>query len=269
MKRLIAWTALVAVALMSPHAGLAQTREELDALKKEIEALKAGQTGLRKDLQEIKDLLRQAPQAGQAPTPVQPQVSATARPQDLYVSVEGAPFKGDKNAKVTIIEFTDYQCPFCARHFVQTMPQIDNDYIKTGKVKYVLRDFPLEAIHPQALKAAEAARCAEEQQKYWEMHDRLFLQQRALDPKSLTEHAQALGLDVPRFQQCLDSGKYTAKVRQDYAEGVKAGVRGTPGFFFGLTEPNDSKVKVQKALRGAYSFSAFQGAIDSLLESAK
>ena len=185
------------------------------------------------------------------------------------LSVDGAPFKGDKNAKVTLVDFTDYQCPFCARHVRETWPQIEKDYISTGKVKYVVRDFPIESIHPHAFKAAEATHCAGEQGKYWEIHDRLFADQKALALKDLPPHAQTLGLDVPKFQQCLESGRHAAKVRKDLADGQKAGVTGTPSFFLGLTEPNDSQVKVQKSLKGAQPYAAFKEAIDSLLSSQK
>jgi protein-disulfide isomerase len=91
----------------------------------------------------------------------------------LFVSIEGGATKGNKDAKVTLVEFTDYQCPFCSRHFRDAMPQIDNDYVKTANIRYVLREFPLASIHPLAFKAAEAANCSGEQGKYWEMHDRL------------------------------------------------------------------------------------------------
>ena len=149
------------------------------------------------------------------------------------------------------------------------MPQIEKEYIATGKLKYVVRDFPLEAIHKDAFKAAEAAHCAGDQGQYWEMHTRLFANQRALGPKDLPQHAQAQGLDVPKFQQCLDSGKYAARIRKDLEDGQKAGITGTPGFLFGLTEPNDPKVKVLRVLKGAQPYASFKDTIDSLLSSQK
>ena len=112
------------------------------------------------------------------------------------VATDGAPSRGKADARVTIVEFTDYQCPFCSRYVRETYPQLDKEYVQTGKVKYVLRDLPLEAIHPLAMKAAEAAHCAGEQGKYWEMHDRLFANQTELARTDLAKHAQALGLDA-------------------------------------------------------------------------
>jgi len=120
------------------------------------------------------------------------------------------------------------------------VPRIDAEYIKTGKLKYIVRDFPLESIHPRAFKAAEAAHCAGEQGKYWEMHDRLSANQRQLAPGDLTSHAQAVGPDAAAFQGCLDSGKYSAHIRTDMLAGQRAGVRGTPTFFLGVQASNDA-----------------------------
>ena len=145
------------------------------------------------------------------------------------------------------------------------MPQLQREYIGPGKLRYVARDFPLESIHPQAFKAAEAAHCAGEHKAFWEMHERLFANQRALGPGDLAGHAQALGLDVPAFQGCLASGKYAARIRQDLADGQKAGVTGTPSFFLGVIEPDGSRVKVVRVLKGAQPHAAFKEAIDSLL----
>ncbi len=281
MKKLVAAATLVAMTLFYASPGFTQQasedlRKELEALKegqvriqrdlelrKELEAVKEGQRAIQRELQGIKDLLQARPASPAA----QPQAATPGQPQAVAVSVDGDPFVGDKSAKVTIIEFLDYQCPFCARHFRETLPQIQQEYIKTGKVKYVVREFPLESIHPQAFKASEAALCAGEQKKYFEMHDRLFSDQKALGVKDLPKHAEVLGLDVPKFQQCVESGKYAAKVRKDVADGQRAGVSGTPSFFLGLTEPNSSEVKPVRSLKGAQPYPAFQAAIDDLLSS--
>lgn len=147
------------------------------------------------------------------------------------------------------------------------MPKIEKEYIETGKVKYVFRDFPIKQLHPNAFKAAEAANCSAEQGKYWEMHARLFANQRALGPEDLSGHAEALGLDLSKFQPCLANGKYTAEIRKDIADGGKAGVKGTPTFFIGLTEPNKPTIKVHKVIRGAHPYSRFKEAIEDLISS--
>ena len=124
-------------------------------------------------------------------------------------------------------------------------------------------DLPLESIHKFAFKAAEAARCAGEQGKFWEMHDRLFANQTSLEPAK--PHAEAIGLDVPKFETCLSSGKNAEAIRRDMAEAAKAGVNGTPAFFLAYTDPTSSKVKTVARLSVAQPFPAFKAQIDKLL----
>lgn len=220
-------------------------------------ALEEGQAAIKKDLEEIKDLLK-----ARSPRPPR---EAT----EVMLSVDGEPFKGATDARVTIVEFSDYQCPFCARHATQTFPKIDEAYLKSGKVKYVFRDLPLEQIHPQAVKAAEAALCAGESGKYWEMHDRLFANQKALAPVNLVGYAKAIGIDPKKFQSCLDGGRYAAEIRKDLADAQKAGARGSPTFFVGLSAPGGTEFKAVQVLRGAQPFERFKEAIDKLLASAE
>lgn len=256
MKTLIG-SAIAALALgLFALSATAQTNEAGE-LRKEIEALKKGQEAIHKDLEEIKTLLKSAPRGNQ-PEAFKP----------IEVSLEGAPIMGSPVAKVTLVEFTDYQCPFCARHFKNTSPQIIKDYVDQGKVRYAQREFPLTNIHPQAAKASEAALCAGEQGKYWEMHDVLFSDQKKLAEADLVAHADALGLSKNHFLPCLQSGKFAKRVEQDLAFGAKAGIRGTPSFLIGLTDPeNLDKFTATQYIRGAQAYTAFQAAIDKLLES--
>jgi protein-disulfide isomerase len=242
---------LVLLGFLTARTGSSQSSEDL---KKDIQTLKDGQQAIQKDLQEIKKLLAARPSA-QAP----PEQALNA-----VISVDGEPFKGNKNAKLTLVEFSEFQCPFCGRHVRDTYPQLDKEYVQTGKLKYVFRDLPLESIHKNAFKAAEAAHCAGEQNKYWEMHDRLFENQKSLEPAMLTAHAQAVGVDTKKFQACLDGGKFAAGIRKDIAEANKYGITGTPTSVIGLTQPNDSKIKVLKVIRGAQNIAAFKEALDSL-----
>lgn len=249
------------------QAGFAQPLSETEALKRElqylteliklqrldIQAVRESQFKIEKEFEQIKKLLRERQ--------VQAQPQQT---QEFILSVEGAFFKGDKNAKLTLIEFSDYQCPFCARHFREAFPLIESEYISKGKVKYIFQDFPIVSIHREAFKAAEASHCAGEQGKYWEMHDRLFVAQKS-SSKDLLSHAQYLKLDLTDFQQCLDTGKHASKIQKTIAEGLKVGVKGTPTFFLGFTEPNDLKIKVLKVIEGAQEFATFQEAIHNLL----
>jgi len=183
----------------------------------------------------------------------------------IVVSLDGTTAIGSADARLTLVEFSDYQCGFCSRHTAQTFPQILADYIKTGKVRYVVRDFPLDSIHPAAAKAAEGAHCAGEQGKYWEMHTRLLANRAAVDRKDLPTHAQALGLDAPRFEKCVDSGKYASRVRRSLNGAQQIGIDATPTFFLGYTEKNSPMMKVVLTVRGAHPYPAFKQAIETLL----
>ncbi len=140
--------------------------------------------------------------------------------------------------------------------------------METGKIRYVLLDLPLERIHKDAFKASEATHCARDQGKYWEMHHRLFQNQKALKPWS--GHAEALGLDVAAFDECMSSDKYAKDIRAAMKEASKVGITGTPGFVLALSDPKDpKKVKGLSYLRGAQPFASFQTQIDKALSAAK
>lgn len=243
---------VVCLILWIPVFGRAQSAAD-DSLRRDIEALKKGQEAIQRDLEEIKRLLIKQQQAPQAPA---------ALPRTVDIDKE--PVRGNQAARVAIIEYSDYQCPFCSRFVLQTLPRLENEYIKTGKVRYVFRDLPLN-FHKQAFKAAEATHCAGEQGRFWEMHDRLFANQKALMPAQLTEHAQALGLDVTSFQQCLDSSRFADAIRKDVTEANSAGITGTPSFLIGVVQPNSSSVKIVRKLVGARSFEEFKTELDALL----
>src|SRR3989304_2938085 len=144
---------------------------------------------------------------------------------------------------VVVFEFSDFQCPFCRRFYTQTLSQIKEEYVSTGKIKFVYRDFPLSSIHPAAEKSAEASECAEEQGKFWEYHDKIFMEQDKLGQgtieygiEELKKWASEIGLDENKFNQCLDSGKYESEVEKDFNDGVSYGVGGTPTFYVGTTQ---------------------------------
>jgi protein-disulfide isomerase len=144
------------------------------------------------------------------------------------VDTTGRPSLGSDTAPVTLVEFTDYECPFCKHHFQETYDSILVEY--GGRVRYVVRNFPL-AIHGRAQKAAEGAECANDQGRFWKYHDLLFQRAPALGRDSLMAYAAHVGLDVAAFTKCLDSGEKAAVVARDSKDGAKYGVRGTPTFF--------------------------------------
>lgn len=154
------------------------------------------------------------------------------------VSADDDPVMGSASAAVTIIEFSDFQCPFCRKFWKETLPQIVEEYVDTGKVKFVYRDFPL-SFHPGAEPAARAAECADEQGKFWEMHDKIFEEEDKqgqgtiqFDEEDLKTWAKGVsGLKYADWEKCFDSGKYADEVANDFSDGTAAGVSGTPSFF--------------------------------------
>ena len=228
----------------------AQPVADMETLRKDVEALKRDAREMRKLLDE----LRQQPQPPVAKQPMGP----------VTISVRGGHALGNSDAPVTIVEFSDYQCPFCRRHASTTLPELRKEYVDSGKVRYLHRDLPLDSIHPQARKAAEAAHCAGDQGKYWAMHDVLFAKQRQLMPDQLKEHANTLGLDRVTFDACLDVGKYARVVSEDEMAARVAGTTKTPTFFIGRTRTDGTIESVPMV--GAQPLTTFRRVIDQLLE---
>ena len=226
---------------------------EIDALRQEMEALKQGQDAILKQLERLQ---RQGARAGNQ--------SGAKRFTPTDVVIDGAPSMGDPDAKVVLVEFSDYQCPFCKRFAERTLPRLIEDYVETGKVRLVFLDFPLDSIHPAARSAAIAARCAGRQGKYWEMHDRMFLQQRALRRQPWPTMAEQLGLDTAAFDACMAEDGHDKRIKRDMANGYRAGVRGTPTFVLG-TEVDGGTLKATELIRGARPYASFKQVIDRLL----
>jgi protein-disulfide isomerase len=257
----IARASLVALVIAAaPPLGLrAQPpTDDPQTLQKRIAALEAGQQAILKELQAIKALLMAKPAT--------PPLAASAALPMTPVSIGESAIRGDEKAKLTIVEFSDFECPFCGRFTRETYAQIQREYVDTGKVRYVFRHLPLEGVHPQAFGAAVAGECAGAQGKFWEMHDRMFANQRALTHAGLLQTAQGLGLDVAAFEKCLGSEPPKKKVRQDLADAAALNANATPSFFFGVEEKG-GKVKVLQRLTGAKTFSIFKTTLDTILSS--
>jgi protein-disulfide isomerase len=146
----------------------------------------------------------------------------------VEISAGGVPFRGPAKAPVTIVEFSDFHCPFC-RRVIPTLAQLESRY--GDKIKLVFRDFPIDSLHPGATKAHEAARCANEQGKFWAYHDKLLNTPPKSSPETFKELARDVGLNPNAFETCLNSGKYQTAIKEDIAEGNRVGVTGTPAFF--------------------------------------
>jgi protein-disulfide isomerase len=190
---------------------------------------------------------------------------ATAPPPDDKVRVEikpGAHSIGRTDAPLTLVEYTDYQCPFCRQFHIATFEEIKKNYIDTGKLRYVTRNFPLE-MHENAPRAAQAALCAADQGKFWEMRHVMIVNASQLQSQNVTTYATDLKLDVDKLNACVTSGKYRAEVDQNMAEGRAAGVSGTPSFVLGRTD-KDAVDGVR--IVGAQPYATFDSRLKELLE---
>jgi len=198
-----------------------------------------------------------------------PQPTQPPGPQIIQGLLDDDPVKGNPDATVTIVEFSDFQCPFCKRFHETTLPLILENYVDTGKVKFVYRDYPIQGLHPNgAIPAALASECADEQGMFWQYHDKLFQTQKNWERlaaenvvNELKTFAEELGLDTNQFNDCLISGKYLDEINNDLQDGTSYGITGTPGFFIGNEERGYIKVS------GAQPYSVFQNVLDQMLAS--
>lgn len=197
--------------------------------------------------------------SGNNPTQVPPTVQNPPTSNIKITLDDSDPILGDKNAEITIVEFSDFQCPFCQRAADGAVAEFkQSSYFKNGDVNLAFKHFPLNSIHPQAQKASEASACAQDQGKFWEMHDLIFANQRQLDVASLKSYAGQIGLNQADFDSCLDSGAKTAKVNADTQQASEAGGRGTPYF---VIINGDGETT---AVSGAQPWVNFEAAIKSL-----
>lgn len=224
------------------------------ALRQEIDALKASQEKMQKDLAEIREFLRAAT-GGRFGAP---------RLEDATLDISGAAAKGQAAAPLTLVEISDYHCPFCRRHVQQTQPQIYSAYVDTGKLRHVFVHYPIDQLHPEAFRSHEAAACAADQGKFWELHAKLF-EAPARTVEQILALAGPAGLDVTALKACLDGGKYSNAVRESVQRMRQLGVDSTPMFLIGATPRDGQPFKVQKVVRGAHPFEQFKASIDPLL----
>jgi len=185
---------------------------------------------------------------GRAATPAAAGTTAIRR---VNVSTEGDPSIGSTNAPITIVEFSDYQCPYCQAWYLQTFDQLIANY--PGQIRFVYRDLPLPS-HPEAVPAAEAAHCAGEQGAYWKYHDALFNAQNGLGRSAYEKYATDLGLDITAFRACLDDHRFLAEIKADAADAASLGLNGTPSFVIN-----------GRILIGAHPFQDFKTIVDEEL----
>lgn len=247
MKRFFTFTALAILIVASAVFGVFEFKKEMTGIKQDL-------TDIKKEIAALKPLIEKPPQ------PVAP----PPRPVTGKTGIKGDPFLGSPDSPLVLVEFSDYQCPFCARFFNNTLPLIKKEYIDTGKLRYVFKDFPLD-FHKLAQKASEAAHCAGEEGKYWEMHDLLFKNQAKLAEPDLMDHAGKLGLNADAFKKCLADGRFAEGIKKDLEDGrTNSGVTGTPSFVLGKV--NEGGEVEGNIIRGARPYEAFKNQIDALLK---
>jgi protein-disulfide isomerase len=231
----------------------AQGPKDPESLRKEIETLKAQQAEMEKSLEEVREFLRAAT-GGRfgAPSLV-----------NSSFEIDNAPTNGQSSAPVTIVEISDYHCPFCRRHVQQTQPRIYDEYVKPGKARHVFIHYPIAQLHPDAYKSHEAASCAADQGKFWDLHPKLF-EAPAKTTEQLTALAQSAGLDMAAFTACLGSGRHANAVKASVARIQKLNINGTPMFLVGRTPSGSEPMTVSKVIEGAQPFDAFRKAIDEV-----
>lgn len=225
------------------------------AQQTDVEKLKQQVEQMQKDIDEIKKFLKQVTGGRYGAPSI----------ENTSVDLAGAPSYGPASAPVTLVEISDYHCPFCRRHVQQTQPQIYAEYVQPGKVRHVFLHFPIDQLHPDAFRSHEAASCAADQGKFWELHAKLF-EAPARTEEQIAALAFNVGLDVNALKACLSSGKYKKAVRDSVEKMQQLGVGGTPFFLVGKTPAAGQPFKATTTINGAQPFANFKKAIDAALQ---
>ena len=235
-------------------------QESASDIRTFLEELQKNQQEMRLELQEIKSLLSRLP----LPTlPTLPTNAMQPNIKDLEFEIGGNPVMGNGDTKIIMVEFTDYECPFCSRYVRETFPQIINEYVDRGVLRYAVVDQPLP-MHLKAEKAAQAAHCASDQGTFWDIHKLMMERQDSLD--DLSFYAKSLNMNIAEFDECLKTDKYKEKVNNNMALARKLGITGVPGFIIGLVDAqNPGRIKGISSVRGAAPYANFQKEIETAL----
>ena len=193
----------------------------------------------------------------------------SAKDVDLNLTVDEKRIGGNQNASVVLIEFADYECPYCRDFANTTMKQIERDYIGNGQIGFIFQDFPIESSHPHAFGAALAAQCASEQGHLWEMNHKLFAESAALTPGDLFHDAEAMKLDLPKFRACFADEKVAALLRARMREASAQGIDGTPMFVVGIRKPGSKTIRGLRMIEGGYPYDVFKATLDMLIATQK
>jgi protein-disulfide isomerase len=252
MQKLLSFVCVAALAVPLIAADKPKDVKKKDASADTITHEQADQ--ILDELRQIRQLLEKQAESGGKP-------GAPAGPARARLHMEGAPMLGSKDAPVTVVEFSDYQCPFCQRFHTQVYSELKKDFIDTGKVRFYSRDLPIDQLHPNATRAAQAARCAGDQGQFWALRDIMSAHPEALDLASLVADASALKINPDTFRKCVETEKYKEAVKGDLLEAMKIGADGTPSFVVGKSTPDgvDGELVV-----GAQPYAVFQDKFKSL-----
>ena len=207
------------------------------------------------ELKQIRQLLDKQQRPAAPPT-------APAPPERVRLKLGNDYVLGREDAPLLMVEYTDYQCSFCNRFYTTTFPEIKKQYIDTGKLRFITRDFPLD-FHQHALKAAQATRCAGEQGKFWPMKDTLMVNSARLTPELITSLAREVATDMNKFQSCMDEGKYITQIKEGMTAAQNAGISGTPSFILGKVTGDTLE---GYRIVGAQPFSAFEARAKEIME---
>lgn len=248
---------LLSLAFLAPLAAQAPVKPA--SLEEQVEALRQGQAQMMRELQEIKAMLKGGANAGSG-LKVQPSPHVVA-------NVSGEPFRGSEKARVAVMEYSDFDCPYCGKYARELYPKLDAAYVKTGKVKYFFRDLPLEE-HPQAGFKANLARLAGEQGRFWEAHDWLFAHQAPMDAKGEDAFAKELGLDRAKIGTGAEDGKYNSIIQSSMNSARRYQISGTPAFLVGTLSEDGRVFTADKVFMGAQTYEGFKEILDGLLSPA-
>ncbi len=226
-------------------------------LQQQIDELKAGQQRLSEELQTIRKLLQDTP--SRADYGARPQF-----PGVLNLGVRGEPFQGATNARFAIVEYSDFDCSHCARYAREIFPRLEQDFLKTGKLKYFFGDLP-DPAGTNSIYKARAARCASEQEKFWPMHDALVAHVDEPPEESVLASARTAGLDLEKLKACLQSGRYDEEIRRSLGPARRNGLIGTPAFLIGTLNATGDAVRATRLVVGAETYEPLKEAIDSVL----
>src|SRR5437773_3668559 len=249
MKKTVSIFAAFVLTFAAPVAAQQSLQQQNDQILQELKAIR-----------QLMEKLA-GPLNGQPGGPV-PTAAAPVNDNVKFANVTGYVL-GKADAPLTMVEFTDLQCPFCRQFHTQAFEQIKKDYIDTGKLRYISRDFPLDSIHPYALAAARASRCAADQGKFWDMRHAILVNNASLNNDVFATFAGDLKMNVNTFKTCTaDSAKFQAEIQKDLSEGSAVGIQGTPSFVIGKTTANGLD---GVRFVGAQPFSAFDAKLKELL----